>query len=70
MVFECIAKAIGCEIGKRYNGKIRNKFSIDIKDETGKIVTHYIKKFRIIDDESVEQEKRAENILSKNIDKC
>lgn len=56
MVFECIAKAIGCEIGKRYVGKVRNKYSIDIKDETGKIVTHYIKKFRIVEkDDDIEE---------------
>ena len=70
MVFECIAASIGCIVEKRYNGKIRNKFAIDIRDETGKIVAHDITKFRIINDESVEQEKRVENILSKNIDKC
>lgn len=52
MVFECITEAIGCIIGKRYIGEIRNKFAIDIKDETGKIVTHYIKKFRIIDEDN------------------
>lgn len=57
MVFECIAASIGCKIGRRYSGKIRNKFAIDIKDETGKIVAHDITKFRIINDESVEQEK-------------
>lgn len=50
MVFECIAEAIGCIIGERYVGKIRNKFAIDIKDETGKIVAHDIEKFRIIND--------------------
>ena len=51
MVFECIAASIGCEVKKRYNRKIRNKFAIDIKDETGKIVTHDITKFRIVSEE-------------------
>ena len=52
MKFECIAKAIGCEIKGIYEGKIRNKFAIDIKDETGKIVTHDITKFKIIDEDN------------------
>lgn len=57
MVFECIAKGIGLIIGKRYNGKIRNKFAIDIRDETKGIVTHDITKFRIVDEkEDTEEE--------------
>lgn len=49
MVFECIAASIGCIIGKRYEGKIRNKFAIDIKNEIGKIWTYDITKFRIVE---------------------
>ena len=55
MVFECIAASIGCKIGRRYSGKIRNKFAIDIKDETGKIQAHDITKFRIIEDDDIEE---------------
>lgn len=57
MIFECIGKAIGCEIGKRYVGEIRNKFAINIKDGTGKIQAHDITKFRIIseDEEDIEE---------------
>ena len=56
MVFECIAASIGCEIGKRYVGKIRNKFAIDIKDQTNRIVTHDITKFKIVSEkEDIEE---------------
>lgn len=51
MVFECIATSIGCKIGERYIGEIRNKFAINIKDETGKIQAHDIEKFRIVSEE-------------------
>lgn len=51
MIFECIAASIGCKIGERYEGKIRNKFAIDIKDQTNRIVTHDITKFKIINEE-------------------
>ena len=50
MVFECIADTLDCVIGERYVGKIRNKFSIDIKDRSGKVRTHDIEKFRIVGD--------------------
>lgn len=52
MVFECIAKSIGCKVGGIYIGKIRNKFAIDIKNEIGKIWTYDITKFRIIDEDN------------------
>lgn len=51
MKFECIAKAINCKIGGIYEGKKRNKFAIDIKNEIGKIWTYDIEKFRIINEE-------------------
>lgn len=51
MVFECIAEAINCIVGKRYVGKVRNKFAIDIKNEIGKIWTYDITKFRIVSEE-------------------
>ena len=52
MVFECVIPSIGCEVGKRYIGDVRNKFAINIKDETGKIQAHDITKFRIIDEDN------------------
>lgn len=48
MIFECIIPSIGCVVGERYEGKIRNKFAIDIKDQTNRIVTHDITKFKIV----------------------
>lgn len=51
MIFECIIPSIGCEVGRRYSGKIRNKFAIDIKNENGKIWTYDITKFRIVSEE-------------------
>ena len=50
MIFECIAESLDCVVGERYVGKIRNKFSIDIKDRSGKVRTHDIEKFRIVGD--------------------
>ena len=50
MIFECIAETLDCVIGERYVGRIRNDFSIDIKDRSGKVRTHDIKKFRIVGD--------------------
>lgn len=50
MVFECIVDTLDCEVGERYVGRIRNKFSIDIKDRSGKVRTHDIEKFRIVGD--------------------
>lgn len=57
MIFECIAASIGCKIGERYIGEIRNKFAINIKDRTRKIQAHDITKFRIIseDDDDIEE---------------
>lgn len=51
MIFECIIPSIGCEVGKRYIGEVRNKFAINIKDQTGKIQAHDITKFKIINEE-------------------
>ena len=51
MKFECISKFIGCKVGKIYIGEIRNKFAINVKDETGKIQAHDIEKFRIVNEE-------------------
>ena len=50
MIFECIAETLDCVIGERYVGRIRNEFSIDIKDESGRVRTHDIKKFMIVGD--------------------
>ena len=50
MIFECIAESLDCVIGERYVGRIRNKYSIDIKDRSGKVRTHDIEKFRIVGD--------------------
>ena len=55
MIFECISdEALDCIVGKRYIGEIRNKYAINIKDETKKIHAHDIKKFRIINEEEEE----------------
>ena len=48
MIFQCIAETLDCVIGERNVGRIRNKFSIDIKDRSGKVRTHDIEKFRIV----------------------
>ena len=50
MIFECIVESLDCVIGERYVGRIRNKYSIDIKDRSGKVRTHDIEKFRIVGD--------------------
>ena len=51
MKFECIAKSLDCVVGKIYEGEIRNKYAINIKDETKKNHAHSIEKFRIISEE-------------------
>ena len=56
MVFECVISSIGCEVGKRYVGEIRNRFAINIKDGTGKIQAHDIAKFRIVSEEEEDTE--------------